>query len=423
MTAALLRANRRTFASLRRHRNYRLFFGGQVISVSGTWMQNIATGWLVLELSHSPLAVGLLALCQFLPFTVFGLFAGVVVDRLDARRTVIWTQVISMVIAGVLASLTLAGVITTWQVLLLAVLRGTVLVLDAPARQALTFEMVGRDELPNAVALNSSLFNAARVVGPAMGGVVVALAGAGLCFALNTVSFAAVLIGLLLMRSDEMFSRSANAERPTLLRGTREAFRYVRGAPEVLMALMIVTVVSTFSFNFNVLLPVMAKQTLGGGPEVFGVLTAFFGLGALGGALTSATLGRASWRVLLAGTFGFGLAQLALAPVGGLALASLLLFMTGLSFTLWTSNANSLLQLNAPDHLRGRVIGLYFFAFNGAGPMGGLLAGWLASQGGTEAAYVVSGAASIAMTLFAAFRLRDRAAPLLGGRGLPVRAR
>src|SRR6185312_8177145 len=150
-----------------------------------------------------------------------------------------------------------------------------------------------------------------------------------------------------------MFPRSANAERPTLLRGTREAFRYVRGAPEVLMALMIVTVVSTFSFNFN-------------------VLTAFFGLGALGGALTSATLGRASWRVLLAGTFGFGLAQLALAPVSGLALASLLLFMTGLSFTLWTSNANSLLQLNAPDHLRGRVIGLYYFAFNGAGPMGGL---------------------------------------------------
>ena len=262
--------------------------------------------------------------------------------------------------------------------LLLAALRGTVLVLDAPARQALTFEMVGRDELPNAVALNSSLFNAARVVGPAMGGVVVALAGAGLCFALNTVSFAAVLIGLLLMRSDEMFPRSANAERPTLLRGTREAFRYVRGAPEVLMALMIVTVVSTFSFNFNVLLPVMAKQTLGGGPEVFGVLTAFFGLGALGGALTSATLGRASWRVLLAGTFGFGLAQLALAPVSGLALASLLLFMTGLSFTLWTSNANSLLQLNAPDHLRGRVIGLYYFAFNGAGPDGrpaGRLAG------------------------------------------------
>ncbi len=406
MTAALLRANRRTFASLRRHRNYRLFFTGQVISVSGTWMQNIATAWLILELTHSPVIVGLLALCQFLPFTVFGLFAGVIVDRLDARLAVIWTQVVSMVIAGLLTVLTLAGVITAWEVLLLAALRGTVLVLDAPARQALTFEMVGRDELPNAVALNSSLFNAARVVGPAVGGVVVALAGVGVCFLANTVSFAAVLAGLLLMRQSEMFPRGANAERPTLLRGTGEAFRYVARTPEVLLALMVVMFVSTLSFNFNVLLPVMAQQTLGGGPEVFGILTAFFGVGALTGALMSASLGRASWGVLLAGTAGFGLAQLALAPAASLVAASGLLFVTGLSFTLWTSNANSLLQLRAPDRLRGRVIGLYYFAFNGAAPLGGLLSGWLAAKGGTELAFAVSGAAGVAAALITASRLR-----------------
>jgi len=406
VTAALLRANRRTFASLRRHRNYRLFFTGQVISVSGTWMQNIATAWLMLELTHSPLAVGLLALCQFLPFTVFGLFAGVVVDRLDARLAVIWTQVVSMAIAAILTVLTLAGVITAWEVLLLAALRGTVLVLDAPARQALTFEMVGREELPNAVALNSSLFNAARVVGPAAGGIVVAVAGVGVCFLTNTISFAAVLAGLLMMRSDEMFARGANAERPSLLRGTGEAFRYIARTPEVLLALTVVMVVSTLSFNFNVLLPVMAKQTLGGGPEVFGTLTAFFGVGALTGALTSASLGRASWPVLLAGTAGFGLSQLALAPAGTTATASALLFVTGLSFTLWTSNANSLLQLRAPDHLRGRVIGLYYFAFNGAAPLGGLLSGWLAARGGTELAFAVSGAAGVAAAVIAASRLR-----------------
>ena len=406
MTAALLRANRRTFASLRRHRNYRLFFSGQVISVSGTWMQNIATAWLMLELTHSPVAVGLLALCQFLPFTVFGLFAGVIVDRLDARLAVIWTQVVSMAIAAILTLLTLLGVITAWEVLLFAGLRGTVLVLDAPARQALTFEMVGRDELPNAVALNSSLFNAARVVGPAAGGIVVALAGVGICFLANTVSFAAVLAGLLMMRSDEMFPRGANAERPSLLRGTGEAFRYVVRTPDVLLALMIVMVVSTLSFNFNVLLPVLAQQTLGGGPEVFGTLTAFFGVGALTGALASASLGRASWPVLLAGTAGFGVAQLALAPAGTTAAASALLFVTGLSFTLWTSNANSLLQLRAPDHLRGRVIGLYYFAFNGAAPLGGLLSGWLAARGGTELAFAVSGAASLAAAVIAASRLR-----------------
>ncbi len=422
MTAAFRRANRRTFASLRRHRNYRLFFAGQVVSVSGTWMQNIATGWLVLDLSGSPLAVGLLALCQFLPFTLFGLFAGVVVDRLDARKTVIWTQIISMGIAAVLAALTLAGVVTVWEVLLLAAMRGTVLVLDAPARQALTFEMVGRDELPNAVALNSSLFNAARVVGPAMGGVVVALAGAGFCFALNAASFGAVLAGLLLMRTSEMFPRNANAERPTLLRGTREAFAYVRRTPEVLLALSIVFLVSTFSFNFNVLLPVLARQTLNGGPEVFGVLTAFFGLGALGGALTSATLGRASWPVLLTGTAVFGAAQLVLAPVSTVAAASLLLFVTGISFTLWTSNANSMLQLHAPDGLRGRVIGLYFFAFNGAGPLGGLMAGWLAATGGTEAAFAVSGAVSLAVAAVALLRLRERTG-LWPVRGAAVRGR
>jgi MFS family permease len=423
VTGALIRANRRTFASLRRHRNYRLFFSGQVVSVSGTWMQNIATGWLVLQLSHSPLVVGLLALCQFLPFTVFGLFAGVVVDRLDARKTVIWTQVVSMVIAAVLAALTLAGLITTWEVLLLAAMRGTVLVLDAPARQALTFEMVGREELPNAIALNSSLFNAARVVGPAMGGVLVATAGVGICFALNAVSFAAVLAGLLLMRADEMFPREFNAERPTLFRGTNEAFRYVRRTPEVALALAIVFVVSTFSFNFNVLLPVLAKQTLSGGPAVFGTLTACFGLGALAGALTSASLGRASWPVLIAGIGAFGVAQLALAPSGSVLGASLLLLATGVSFTLWTSNANSLLQLNAPDRLRGRVIGLYFFAFNGAGPVGGLLAGWLAASGGTEAAFAVSGLASLAMTAVALLQLhrlgRAQWRPAAG----PVRAR
>ncbi|MGN6377398.1 MAG: MFS transporter [Gaiellales bacterium] len=406
MTAALLRANARTFASLRRHRNYRLFFSGQVISVSGTWMQNIATAWLILSITHSPVTVGLLALCQFLPFTVFGLFAGVVVDRLDARRTVIATQAVSMVIAGILTALTLGGWVTAWEVLLLAALRGTVLVLDAPARQALTFEMVGRDELPNAIALHSSLFNAARVIGPAAGGIAVALAGAGLCFALNTASFAAVLVGLLMMRVSELFPRSANEERPTLLRGTREAFGYVAGSRPALLALCIVTVVSTLSFNFNVLLPVLARQTLASGPATFGIVTAAFGMGALCGALASAALGRASWRVLVLGVGGFGVAQLLLAPFTSVAVASVLLFVVGLSFTLWTSNANSLLQLGSPDRLRGRVIGLYYFAFNGAGPAGGLLAGWLAASGGTELAFLISGAASLAMAAIAAVQLQ-----------------
>ena len=195
MTAALMRLNRRTFASLR-YRNYRLFFVGQTISVTGAWMQNVAMAWLVLELTGSPFAVGILVLCQFLPFSVFGLFAGVFADRLDPRRLVITTQAAAMVAATLLAVLTLLGDVEPWQVYVLAALRGMVLVFDAPARQAFTYQMVGPAELPNAIALNSSLFNAARVVGPAIGGVIVAAFGPGFCFAANAVSFLAVLIAL-----------------------------------------------------------------------------------------------------------------------------------------------------------------------------------------------------------------------------------
>ena len=283
MTGALLRAHTRTFASLRKHRNYRLFFSGQVVSVSGTWMQNIATAWLVLELTHSPVAVGVLAAFQFLPYTVFGLFAGVLVDRMDVRKTIIATQVASMGFAFALAALTLGGVVNVWEVYLLTGLRGTVLVLDAPARQALTYQMVGREELPNAVALNSSLFNAARVVGPAIGGLVVAASGPGACFAINGLTFLAVLAGLLMMRVDEFFPVDTTRRPDSLLGGTADALRYVRRTPLAATALVAVLLLSTFSFNFNVLLPVLARTTLDSGPNVLGAITAAFGAGALSG--------------------------------------------------------------------------------------------------------------------------------------------
>ncbi len=401
MTTALRRANSRTFASLRRHRNYRLFFSGQIVSVSGTWMQNIAAAWVVLELTHSPVAVGVLALCQFLPFTVFGLFAGVFVDRMDARRTVIGTQTAAMLLAGVLAVLTVAGQVTANEVYLLTALRGIVLVLDAPARQALTFQMVGVDELPNAVALNSSLFNAARVVGPALGGALVAAFGAGVCFSFNAVSYLAVIAGLLAMRASEMFPVERAAVAPRIWRGTVDALEYVRRTPETLLALLIVLVLSTFSFNFNVLLPVLAGTTLNSGANVFGVITAMFGAGALIGALLAASLGRASWTVLLVASAGFGVAQIALAPERSASAAGILLLLTGACFTLWTSSANATVQLSTPGPMRGRVIGLYYFAFNGTGPAGGLLAGWLAAKGGTELAFVVSGVAAVATALIA----------------------
>ncbi|MBD0317226.1 MAG: MFS transporter [Thermoleophilia bacterium] len=422
MTAALLAANRRTFASLRKHRNDRLFFAGQVVSVTGTWMQNVATAWLVLELTGSPVAVGLLALFQFLPFTLLSLPAGVLLDRLDPRRTVIATQALSLVSAAVLAALTLADVIAVWQVYVLTAFRGTVLVLDNPGRQALTFQLVGRDELPNAVALNSTLFNAARVVGPAVGGVLVATLGVGIAFALNAASFLAVLAGLVAMRERELFPLDRGEDgAPGFLRGTQEAFAYVRRTPLVAAILGAVLAVSMLAFNFHVLLPVLARETLDAGAEAFGILSAWFGAGALVGALAAATRGRASPRAFLVGAAFFGAAELVLAPLGSLAAASGVLFLTGASFTTWVANANASLQLAVPDRLRGRVLGFYFLAFNGSMPLGGLLAGWLAAVGGTRLAFAVGGAGALAATLVALAVLRG-SAPLAGS-PLPARAR
>jgi MFS family permease len=398
VTAALLALNARTFASLRRHRNYRLFFTGQVISVSGTWMQNVALAWLVVELTHSPLAVGALAFCRFLPFTIFGLVAGVVADRIDNRKLVIATQAVSMTFSAILAVLVLTGSQTLWLVYVLAILSGTALVFDAPGRHALTFQMVGRDELPNAVALNASLFNASRVVGPAVAGVLIAGFGVGVCFLINTITFLAVLAGLLMMRQEELVPLARSGEPPTMMRGIREGFAWVLAQPQMRLVLVIVTVVSTVGFNFHVLLPLLASDTLHTGPEVFGILSACFGGGALVGALLSAALGRASWKVLVFGTGGFSLSLLALAPVATVWACAVLLFVAGTCFTLWTANANSILQLNAPDHLRGRVVSLYLWAFAGFAPIGGLLAGWLVDIGGTQLSFTVAGVTGLAMT-------------------------
>jgi len=412
VTAAILRLNRRTFASLRRHRNYRLFFAGQVISVTGSWMQNIGLAWLVIELTHSPVAVGGLAFARFLPFTVLGLFAGVIADRLDYRRLVIATQAASMAVSALLTVLVFGNWASLPVVYVLAGLLGTALVFDAPGRHALTFQMVGREELANAVALNASLFNASRVVGPAVAGVVIAWIGVGACFLVNTVSFLAVLASLLAMRAADLFPVEQAAERPEILRGTREGIVYAWRSPEVRLVLAIVTVISTVGFNFHVLLPLLASQTLKTGPEVFGILSACFGAGALAGALLSAGFGRASWKLLVAGTAGFSLSMLALAPLTAVWACAVLLFAVGVSFTLWTSNANAILQLGVPDHLRGRVVGLYLFAFAGLAPIGGLLAGWLTDVGGTELSFLVGGATGLAMAALAATRLRGLLRPV-----------
>ncbi len=398
----MTRAAKRTFHSLR-YRNYRLFFGGQIVSQTGSWMQRIALGWYVLQLTHSPFDVGVMAFAQFAPYMAFGLFAGVLTDRLDARRTVIATQVAQLVAASALAWVALGGFAEPWMLYLIAFINGTVLVLDVPSRQQLTYRMVGRDDLPNAIALNSTLFNASRIFGPAVAGVIL-VAGAGICFLVNAVSFLAVLIGLLAMRVSEFFPLE-EFEPPRILAGTREGLAWVRRQPRMMVLLALTFVLSTFSFNFNVTLPVLAKVTLHGHSYVYGVLSAAFGAGALVGALAAAALGRASTKVLLIGGVVFTGGELLLAPLHSAVLAGVLLFVIGAGFTAWSANSNASLQLAAPDHLRGRVIGLYFYAFNGTGAIAGIMTGWLCDVGGTELAFVFSGILGLVATALAALSL------------------
>jgi len=394
----------RTFRSLRRHRNYRLFFTGQLISVAGTWMQNIGLAWLVIQLSSSPLAIGALAFCRFLPFFLLSLVAGVFVDRIDTRRLLITTQAAAMLVSVVLAVVTLTGLATLPVVYALAALGGLILVFDSPGRQTLTFQMVGPSELPNAVALNSGLFNASRVVGPALAGVTIAVAGVGLCFVVNAVSFLAVLVALKEMRVEELTPVVKNRD-TRVLAGVREGLAWSARSPIALTVLVVVTIVSTVGFNFNVLVPLLASQTLDVSAWMFGVLSASFGLGALAGALATATLRSASPRTFAGGAVGFSLAMLALAPVHTAGIALVLLFALGLCFSVFTASANALVQLASPDHLRGRVVSLYLFAFAGLAPVGGLVAGWLAQVGGTGLAFGVAGLSGLAAVAWAAPRL------------------
>ncbi len=389
---------RRTFQSLR-YRNYRLFFGGQLVSQTGSWMQRIALGWFILQLTHDDaFAVGVMAFAQFLPFTLFGLFAGVITDRVDARRLVIGTQLGQTITAAALAWIAVAGFAQPWMLYTIAFVNGTILVLDVPSRQQLTYRMVGRDALPNAIALNSSLFNASRIFGPSAAGVLHGFAGVGVCFLFNAVSFFAVLLGLLAMRTSEFFPLE-EFDRPPILAGTREGLAYVRRQPRMLAVLTLTLVLSTFCFNFNVTLPVLAKITLHGHGTVYGFLSAVFGAGALVGALVAASKARASVKVLLAGALVFTTAELLLAPAANEFAAGVLLFLVGAGFTAWSANSNAVVQLAAPDRLRGRIIGLYFYAFNGTGPLAGLLAGWLSARGGTELAFSVAGIVGIAWTV------------------------
>ena len=401
----------RTFASLRNHRNFRLYFFSHAVSFSGTWMQQIAAYWLVLELTGSPVAVGSLALAQALPVTIFGLFVGSVIDRFDVRRLLLVTESLLSLAAATLAVLTLTGAVALWHVYVIATFQGLVLVLDNPSRHTLVFRIVGDGDLPNAVALSSALGTMARIAGPGIGGLIVALAGTGVAFAVNSLTYVAVVLALLAMRVGDLRPYVPPAVQTGLRRSVRVMLSFVRRTRRVAIAFFAVLALSTISFNFDVLLPLLAKRTLDADAEVFGLIAAVFGAGALCGALFLATLGKASVRLLLAGAAGFGVLELALAPQDELLAVCGLLFLTGVFYMLWGTSALASMQLAAPQHLRGQAASLYYFAFQGGAPLGGLLAGWLTAQGGTKLAFAVAGTSAILVAIagtVALFGLRSR---------------
>ncbi len=397
-----------TFDSLRLHRNYRLYFGGQSISQIGTWLQGAAQSWLVLELTHSAVDVGLVSFWQFLPFTLFGLLGGALSDRIDPRRTLIATQTAMGLLAVALAAFAWLHLTNMVVVYGIAAARGVVMIFNSPSLQRLMLRLVGRDELANAISLNSGVNNATRIVGPGLAGLIIGAAGVGVCFALNAVSYVAVVVALAVMRRHEFLPVQQADTRLPMLTAVREGLAYARKTPAVWVPLVLLTVISITGINFSVLLPVLAAQTLHSGPEIFGLISSLFGLGAVLGALIAAALSRASWVVLLTSATGFSLFQLMLAPQRQLWLVLVLLVAVGICYTVYTSATNAMVQLAAPDALQGRVAGLYSYVFLGTSPLGALFAGYLSQAGGTALAFGAAGVIGVVVSALSFLGVRRR---------------
>jgi MFS family permease len=378
-------------------RNYRLFFGGQLVSLIGTWMQQVAQGWLVLQLTGDPIWIGIVATAQFLPVVVLGLFAGVAADALPKRWVLLATQVAMMVLAFVLAALVIAEVVEVWMIVGLAFLLGIANAIDMPVRQSFAVELVGREHLGTAVALNSAMFNGARIVGPAAAGLAIGAFGVAAAFLVNGVSFLAVIVGLYLMDEREM-ELPARIDRPTSARevvaNLVEGLAYVRQTPVVLLAVVVVGAVATAGMNWNVLMPAFAQDELQSDAAGYGFLMAASGVGALLAALRLVYGGRPRPGRLASGAVILGVASVALAVSRVFPISIGLMVVAGFGGILMAATANTTIQLAVPDHLRGRVMSVYTTVFSASVPAGGLLMGAIASGFGTWIAIGLGGALS-----------------------------
>jgi len=398
----LWRAARVTFRSMS-VRNYRLYFAGQLISTTGTWMQSIAQAWLVLQITGSGVALGVTVALQFTPVLLVGAWGGLVADRVDKRRLLVGTQAAAGVLALVLGSVTALGVVQLWMIYVLALGLGAVNALDNPARRAFVVEMVGAEHVSNAVSLSSAMFMAARVIGPAIAGLVIAGFGVSWCFFANGVSYSAAVIAFLAMRENEFFSVEPVPKRKGQL---REGLRYAWSTPALRLVLVLTAVIGTLAFNFQVVLPLLAKQTFSGGADTLGVLYASMSIGSVIGALVSAHEARATRRFVLGAALAFGAALVGAALAPTFALELLVLVPVGAAGIAFTAMANGVLQTETAPEMRGRVAALFTVAFLGSTPIGGPTIGWVSEQLGPRAGLWVGGIATLAVTVAAVAAIR-----------------
>jgi MFS family permease len=389
----------RTFAALR-HRNFRLFWFGQLISLIGTWMQSIGQSWLVLELTHSAFLLGLVGALQFLPVMLFSLFGGVLADRLPKRKVVICTQTAAAIQATILWLLVATGTVQLWHVLVLATLLGITNSIDMPTRQAFVVEMVGREDLPNAIALNSSQFNMARIVGPAIGGLIIAWFGEAPLFLLNALSFIPVIAGLVMIDSRKLHAQvkslADGLPRQSAIQSLREGLSYVRRTPVVFLIITVIGAVSLFGINFNVILPLFATDVLKVGPAGFGFISATFGFGSLISALWLAwRSNRPSISELLLATIIFCVLEGLFAISHWYVLSLVLIASVGFAQIAFSATANTTLQTVTPDRLRGRVMSVYMLVFNGSVPAGNLFTGELANLFGAPISLLAGASLSL----------------------------
>jgi MFS family permease len=377
-------AFKRTFISLRVP-NYRRYFAGQVVSISGNWMQNVAAMWLMVKLTGSGVSVGLTAAMQFLPILLFGAWGGLLADRIPKRRLLTFTQAAMIVPTASLFLLTETGVVTPWMVLALVCVQGAINAVDNPARQAFVVEMVGSDRVVNAVALNSVIVHSSRIIGPAAAGAVIALVGVGPCFALNALSFVGMLVALRLMDPRQLSAPKVVERKPGEL---RKALRYVRRTPDLYIPLAMMALVGTVSYNFAVLLPLLASFTWHGSASTYALLTAAMGVGSVSGALAAGARGRVTPKLLISAAVAFGTAELLVAAAPSLDLQILALLPLGAATVTFAAGVNSSLQINVAPGMRGRVMALYSVVFLGSTPIGAPLVGGVAEGAGARAAYV-----------------------------------